>query len=268
MRIFLPSRRSSSVPVPLRRTWLPPCTWACDCLGRFSSPVTSSTLPSSTRTIDTLKGLVRQGIDLSVRARAAASQPRRQQRREERQVTTGGPAPAVSRLTLRKDAEAAVERAVGLARQARERASAGNSVQAQTAIEEAAREIRRGIQLNESLIGERSMIQILASVGIQMAAFVHEINALIGMASSLEVSVERLREKLSLDAASRKVMARLHGSLTDLRRVVERHAAYLTDITSPDARRRGSRQKIAERFDKRLPHRRTGCATKGSADHQ
>ena len=28
----------------LEPSWLPPCTWACDCLGRFSSPVTSSTL--------------------------------------------------------------------------------------------------------------------------------------------------------------------------------------------------------------------------------
>ena len=28
----------------LEPSWLPPCTWACDCLGRFSSPVPSSTL--------------------------------------------------------------------------------------------------------------------------------------------------------------------------------------------------------------------------------
>jgi len=38
-------------------------------------------------------------------------------------------------------------------------------------------------------------------------------------------------------------------NVSEARRIVERQAAYLTDVTAPDARRRRSKQKLAERFD-------------------
>jgi signal transduction histidine kinase len=82
-----------------------------------------------------------------------------------------------------------------------------------------------------------------------MAAFVHEINGLLGMAQSVEDVVDRLRRTAGLNRESRIMLARLRRHVGDLRRVVERQASYLTDITSPDARRRRSRQKLAERFD-------------------
>ena len=37
--------------------------------------------------------------------------------------------------------------------------------------------------------------------------------------------------------------------MAEARRIVERQAVYLTDVTSPDARRRRSKQKFAERLD-------------------
>ena len=45
---------------------------------------------------------------------------------------------------------------------------------------------------------------------------------------------------------------RLRGTLAaamDLKRALERHASYLMDVVTPDARRRRSRQRLAERFD-------------------
>jgi signal transduction histidine kinase len=61
--------------------------------------------------------------------------------------------------------------------------------------------------------------------------------------------VEMLRDDTDLPAAGRKKLAQLLKAIGDLRRAVERQAIYLTDVVSPDARRRRSRQKLAERFD-------------------
>ncbi len=82
-----------------------------------------------------------------------------------------------------------------------------------------------------------------------MAAFVHEMNALLGMASAVEASVASIRETLLIDGASRKELAKLNQNVSDLRRVIERQASYLKDVTSPDSRRRRSRQTLHKRFD-------------------
>ena len=82
-----------------------------------------------------------------------------------------------------------------------------------------------------------------------MAAFVHEINALLGAAQTIEHSLERILEE---DGLSREQRRRLRQTLTvatDLKRGLERQAAYLMDIETPDARRRRSRQRLGERFD-------------------
>src|SRR5208282_4671541 len=48
---------------------------------------------------------------------------------------------------------------------------------------------------------------------------------------------------------SRRKLSVIRGTIGELRRYLERQASYLTDIVTPDARRRRSRQNIAERFE-------------------
>lgn len=96
---------------------------------------------------------------------------------------------------------------------------------------------------------EGAILRVLASVGTQMAAFVHEINSILGMSKSLEGAVAEIGREVSLNAAQRKKLAQLRSAIEDLRRGIERQASYLTDVVSPDARRRRSRLKLAERFD-------------------
>ena len=48
------------------------------------------------------------------------------------------------------------------------------------------------------------MLRVLASVGTQMAAFVHEINNILGMAKTLGAAVVEIERELSLSAAQRK----------------------------------------------------------------
>jgi len=197
---------------------------------------------------DHLKTLVRIGVDLSVRVRAAARLPLRENRRRDRDQSAQERGGDSNALELKAAVEEAVARATDLARKARALAADGRVEEAADLIEAAAREFLEGSELNERLVSERSMMRILAGVGLQMAAFVHEIIGLLGMAQSLEQAVDRLRAKTDLSREIRVMLGRLQNNVGDLRRVVERQASYLTDITSPDARRRRSRQRLAERF--------------------
>lgn len=196
-----------------------------------------------------LRQIVRVGIDLSVRARAYETHEDRQKRREQRSETRGNNSDPPERMNLREAAESAKEKAIELARKSRTAAAAGDHKAAEKLILNAGKEIERGTRLAGELISDRSVMQVLAGVGLQMAAFVHEMNALLGMASAVEAAVDNIHKTCLLDDSSRKQLAKLSQSVGDLRRVVERQASYLKDVTSPDARRRRSRQILRDRFD-------------------
>lgn len=198
---------------------------------------------------DRLKRLLRVGIDLSVRRRAAVRLPLREKRRRERSEAADSRATVSRRVDLKVAVEEAVARAADFARQARLLASRGDVAKAVELIEAAAKEFREGSDVHERLLSERGMLRILAGVGLQMAAFVHEINGLLGMTQVVEQAIERIQNQTGLTREVRHLLAQLRARVEDLRRVVERQASYLTDITSPDARRRRSRQKLADRFE-------------------
>ena len=201
---------------------------------------------------DTLVQIVRTGIDLCTRVRAAAAYGRRQQRREDRRtsqqvepeasVATGE---TVEELPLPNRLQDAVQ----LMKKACERLNEGDTTNAEVAASAAMQELGEATELAADLWSERSLLHVLASVGTQMAAFVHEINALLGSAQTIEHALERILEE---DGLSREQRRRLGQTLTvtaDLKRGLERQAAYLIDIETPDARRRRSRQRLGERFD-------------------
>ena len=96
----------------------------------------------------------------------------------------------------------------------------------------------------------QSLLRVLASVGAQMAAFVHEISALLGAAQTVEQAIEQtVRDDGHLTIDQRRVMRRTLAAAIDLRRGLERHASYLVDVVTPDARRRRARQRLADRYD-------------------
>jgi len=113
-------------------------------------------------------------------------------------------------------------------------------------VEEKLTEVAQAVS---TLMSEQAMLRVLASVGTQMASFVHEISGLLGIAESVYEAVVRLREDPSLPPASRQKLASLQAALGDLKRSLERQASYLLDIVTPDARRRRSRQSLADRFN-------------------
>ena len=201
---------------------------------------------------DTLVRIVRTGIDLCTRVRAAAGYGRRQQRREDRRTNQQGVAgasgatdEAIEELAL----PSRLRDAVQLMKKARARLNEGDTTRAEIATSAAMRELGEATELAADLWSERSLLHVLASVGTQMTAFVHEINALLGATQTIEHALERVLEEDGLSREQRRRLRQILTVTVDLKRGLERQAAYLIDIETPDARRRRSRQRLGERFD-------------------
>jgi signal transduction histidine kinase len=194
---------------------------------------------------DDLVTIMRTAVNLATRVRAASRVAEREKRREERRESAAASVPS-SRLELRQAVEVSIRRASELASEAQKIAAAGDITGARKLIERAAATYSIS---SERLMTEGAILRVLASVGTQMAAFVHEIHGLLGSAQAVERAVEILRDDIDLAAAGRKKLAHLLKAIGDLRRAVERQAIYLTDVVSPDARRRRSRQSLAKRFE-------------------
>ena len=121
----------------------------------------------------------------------------------------------------------------------REEATANTAIQ----------ELDEATALAEELISEHTLLYVLASVGTQMAAFVHEINSLIGSAQTLEHVLNELHKEDDLSLDMRHRLGRTLSATTELKRGLERQASYFTDVVTLDARRRRSRQSLRERFE-------------------
>lgn len=207
---------------------------------------------------DTLVRLLRTGIDLCTRVRAAAGYARRQQRKEERRRKSKSGNVQTGKVDSGHVTDAAVDElalpdrlrdASQLMKEAAERLNAGDPESAKTAAGAAMQKLDEVEELAEDLWSERSLLRVLASVGTQMAAFVHEINALLGAAQTIENSLVSLLEEDDLSFGQRRKIRQILTVAMDLKRGLERQAAYLMDIETPDARRRRSRQHLGERFD-------------------
>lgn len=211
-----------------------------------------------------LTTIVRTAIDLSTRARAAATAPSRAERRKARQEgkqksgATEGGASATHRASgadsdRRTDAPATeattdAATAVELAREAKRLASAGQFAAAVQHYSKAVALYEGAVSTFQYLRRDESMLRVLASVGTQMGSFIHEVRGLLGIAQAADSAIAKIREGSELPRPLRSQLATVHATLVDLRQSLERHASYLTDIVTPDARRRRARLSIAERF--------------------
>lgn len=107
----------------------------------------------------------------------------------------------------------------------------------------AADEVTHATEVSREVVPANTMVLVLASVGTQLASFTHEVNRLLGLAADLENSIARLREE-ELPPKLKNRVSKVAGAASELRRAIERQAAYLVDVVTPDARRRRSKQKV------------------------
>ncbi len=197
---------------------------------------------------DTLVRVVRTGVDLCTRVRAAANLKERTRRKEQRRKSRGGRTDALtgddrkSLPDLIGVASAAIDEARQLVDQGSTDAARPVMRQAMQVMEEARAEA-------DSMMSEGALLRVLASVGTQMAAFAHEMNALLGAAQTLRDGLQVTLRDTSLTPAQRRRARLRWAAAVDLTQWIQRHASYLVDIVTPDARRRRSRQSLAACFD-------------------
>ena len=194
---------------------------------------------------DTLVQLVRTGIDLCTRVRAAAAYARRETRKRER---------SQKQDTNKNDSEgiALPDRLRQVAQvldNAREHFNEGDIGKGNDLAGTAVRDLAETTELATDMVSERSLLLVLASVGTQMAAFVHEINSFLGTAQTIEHALVQVLDQVDLSRDLERKLNTVFSVLVELRRGLERQSAYLMDIETPDARRRRSRQRFVERFN-------------------
>ena len=180
---------------------------------------------------------VRRGIDLLTRVRAstnaaaAAAKP----------PTPASGASSTAGSTKAK-AEGSIKRLSAQAVELKRLAEQAPETLKQRLIE-VADEVTYATEVSREVVPANTMVLVLASVGTQLAAFTHEVNRLLGLAADLESNIARLREE-ELPPKLKNRVSKVMGAASDLRRAIERQAAYLVDVVTPDARRRRSRQKV------------------------
>lgn len=192
-----------------------------------------------------LQGALKTAIDLSTRVRAQASAERRRERaevrRERREPDQAEPA-RVSADDLNQGLAAARAEATE-ARASVERGDQDTAIERLNAV---LRNIDHSRVAGAELISERSMERVLASLGTQMAEFVHELAGILGTTTDLAEHARSLGADRKADPAEIEELA---DGIGELRRTIERQALLLVDVVAPDARRRRSRQKLRDRVD-------------------
>ncbi len=108
-------------------------------------------------------------------------------------------------------------------------------------------------EVGREIIDEQAMVRVLASLGAQTSGFVHEINGLLRLANAVEKALTGIRDELERTDAKRAArVKRVLSQVSELSHTLQRQAAYLTEIVTPDKRRRRSRQELSARFDAAL----------------
>ena len=98
----------------------------------------------------------------------------------------------------------------------------------------------------DRLRDEQALIRVLASVGSEMASFVHEINAIVAQVHTVQLLTNRLSEFELGDA--KKTHRHLDAAAKELVGLLERQSSYIVDVLGVDARGRRSAQRVARRL--------------------
>ncbi|SCF45290.1 Histidine kinase-, DNA gyrase B-, and HSP90-like ATPase [Micromonospora purpureochromogenes] len=206
---------------------------------------------------ETLRELVRNGIDLLTRVRAAHRNAAKQQRQSalkedlQRAVSSSGTqtptadpgerpsstAPPSGDVSVNED----IKMSISVTRRQLKslQSEFGSESEASVRLEI----IERAIDyIEEAQKGDegRATLQILAGVGLQLAAFVHDINGILGLAQSVRtLAVAARRED---DATRRRSLLKdAEAAADELVQSLARQSSYLVEVVGPDARRRRRR---------------------------
>ncbi|UCI07214.1 sensor histidine kinase [Mesorhizobium sp. B1-1-8] len=195
---------------------------------------------------------VRLAIDLQVRLRYATTSEVKQarqlvggrQQRSARRAAAGQSPSAYLLRELHQTAQTALTNA-------RTAISAGRSTDARNQLEQLEQTLGSATDLSDEVTSEATMFRVLASIGLEHAAFVHEVRSLSLAAQTLADTLERLANA-ERDARKARQLRAIAVNAKDIRERLRRNAIYLADVTGIEGRRRRSRQNLRERIERVL----------------
>jgi signal transduction histidine kinase len=197
----------------------------------------------------TLVDIVRKSVDLSTRVQAATNADTRNERRELRASQKSPETDSRSLTPISSAIANTLTEAKSHASAAKRFAASGKIDAANREFQTALASVEKIAAVSSEIIDESAMIRVLASVGTQLASFIHELNGLLSIATGVDKALQNIRNAIGLRAEHKRELGVLSKSVGDLRRTIEKQSSYLLDIVSPDARRRRSRQNLAQRFE-------------------
>lgn len=106
-------------------------------------------------------------------------------------------------------------------------------------------ELNELVGLADQMSADRGVLRVVAAVGTQMAAFVHETEGLVGAAQSVSHSLELLADRYPDRGPE---LADIRDVVSDLSTRLATQVNYLSDTTSVAMRRRRQRLSVSERF--------------------
>lgn len=109
-------------------------------------------------------------------------------------------------------------------------------------------------------------LRVLAGVGLQLGAFVHEINGMLAASSTIRELLRRLLDDVA-DPEQRNTLQVALRSADELAHTLSRQSSYLTDVLSTDPRRRRSQLKVKDRTESVLRYLASRLASKDVAVH-
>ncbi|MDB5694303.1 MAG: putative two-component system sensor histidine kinase, putative heat shock protein [Alphaproteobacteria bacterium] len=198
---------------------------------------------------------VRIAIDLIVRlgfvARKEVSDANKLERnRKKRRKAAGAAGMHETPVSFQvRESAIAAEAGIQEALEAIERSDFAAAAESARNVQPRLEEIR---ELADDLGGEALMWRVLASLGAELAAFVHEVNA-IGL--QIGASISDLDTALAEEEPRRirTPIRRARRRAIELAERIKRNAVYLVDATSFEGRRRRSRQPLRDRFENIVP---------------
>lgn len=139
------------------------------------------------------------------------------------------------------------DEAVTIVREVKALTAAGDASAATARLDRLQDVVAHAAELSAEGASEAVMFRILASIGLEQAAFVHEILGLGTTAEAVARGLERLGTTVPGEHGVR--IRALAAEAKDLRERLRRNGIYLADMTGVEARKRRSRVNLNQRFE-------------------
>ncbi|MDE2670184.1 MAG: ATP-binding protein [Chloroflexota bacterium] len=195
--------------------------------------------------LDAVESIVRTAIDLNTRARQALRSAEADRAlRDVDEKSQGSGEARLDEIYL-----TGVRAATTALNDAAANLDGGEVEQAKDDVQRASDALQEAGEAERERLNRWAAILVLASSGLQLAAFTHEIAGLVGVVQGLDSRLAKLRKRSDLPTVEAGALGQIALSLADVRQGLERQASYLVDIASADARRRRSRQRMRTVFE-------------------